>query len=80
MRCYAIAATTGKKMGDLSDRLLGDGLVPVHSALGRHKTPERALALPPSRQWIGYGMSHMDLLWHPEVYERIRQALASEWE
>jgi len=78
VQCYAIAATTGKKVGDFTDRLLGDGLVPVRSALGRHKDPARALALLPSHQWIGYEMSHMDLLWHPEVYAQIRQWLASE--
>ena len=39
VRCYTIAATTGKKVGDLDDELLGDGLVPLNSALGRHKDP-----------------------------------------
>jgi pimeloyl-ACP methyl ester carboxylesterase len=78
VNCYAIAGTTGKRIGDLSDRLLGDGLVPVRSALGRHKDPARALALPPSRQWIAYEMSHMDLLWRPEVYAQIKEWLAAE--
>ena len=36
VRCYAIAATTGKQAGDLGASLLGDGLVPLASALGRH--------------------------------------------
>ena len=35
VRCYAIGATVGKRAGDLKDRLLvGDGLVPLASALG----------------------------------------------
>jgi pimeloyl-ACP methyl ester carboxylesterase len=38
VQCYAIAATTGKQEGDLSDRFLGDGIVFLNSALGRHKT------------------------------------------
>jgi hypothetical protein len=71
VRSYAIAATTGKKRGDLRDRVLGDGLVPVASALGRHDDSHRALGIPQSRQWIGYGMSHLDLLARPEVSERI---------
>lgn len=76
VRCYAAAATTGKKPGDLNDRLLGDGLVSLSSALGRHDDPGRSLSIPESRQWVGHGMSHMDLLSRPEVYERIREWLA----
>jgi pimeloyl-ACP methyl ester carboxylesterase len=71
VQSYAIAATTGRKPGDLRDRLLGDGLVPVSSALGRHDDLHRALRFPQSRQWIGYGMNHMDLLGRPEVSARI---------
>lgn len=70
--CYAVAATLGKKTGDLGDRLLGDGLVPLDSALGRHRNPARQLAFAPERQWIGVGMGHLDLLSRPEVYERLR--------
>ena len=62
VQSYAMAATTGKKPGDIRDRLLGDGLVPVSSALGLHEDPHRSLRFPKSRQWIGYGMNHMDLL------------------
>jgi pimeloyl-ACP methyl ester carboxylesterase len=74
-RCFAVAATTGKSKGDLNDRLLGDGLVPVSSALGRHANPALDLAIPATRQWVGYEMNHMDLLSSVEVYRRIRQWL-----
>ncbi len=50
--CYAIAATTAASPGDLRGRLLGDGLVPVMSALGRHKEAARNLNFAPDRQWI----------------------------
>jgi pimeloyl-ACP methyl ester carboxylesterase len=76
VECYAAAATTGKKTGDLNDRLLGDGLVSVSSALGRHEDAERSLAIPESRRWVGYGVNHMDLLSRPEVYEQVRNWLA----
>jgi hypothetical protein len=66
--CHAIAATTGRRTGDARDRLLGDGLVPLHSAL--------SLPLPADRQWIGYGMGHLDLLHRREVYEKLREWLA----
>lgn len=70
--CYAIAAITRPDAGDLHARLVGDGLVPLDSALGRHVEPARTLTFPPERQWIGRGMNHLDLLGRPEVYERIR--------
>jgi len=76
VRCYAAAATTGKRPGDLNDRLLGDGLVSLSSALGRHEEPDRSLSIPESRQWVGHGMNHMDLLSRPEVYEQLRDWLA----
>jgi len=76
VKCYAIAATTGKRAGDLGDRVLGDGLVPVASALGRHADPRLALSIPKSRQWVGYGMNHLDLLSHPEVYAVMKRWLA----
>jgi pimeloyl-ACP methyl ester carboxylesterase len=74
--CYAIAATTGKKVGDLSDRLLGDGIVPLASALGRHANPKLALTFDNSRQHVAYGIGHLDLLSRPEVYTQIKQWLA----
>ncbi len=74
--CYAVAATTGLAAGGLNDRLIGDGLVTVDSALGRHKDPALALAFLPHRQWIGCGMNHFDLLDRVEVYERIALWLA----
>jgi pimeloyl-ACP methyl ester carboxylesterase len=76
VECYAMAATIARHAGDLSGRLLGDGFVPVDSALGRHADPTRALSFPSSRQWVGYGMRHLDLLGRPEAYAQIRQWLA----
>jgi pimeloyl-ACP methyl ester carboxylesterase len=75
VKCYAMAASTVKKTGSLAG-LLGDGLVPVDSALGRHKDPGRTLPFAKSRQWIGYGLSHFDLLNDPAVYQQIKQWMA----
>jgi hypothetical protein len=76
VRCHALAASIGRRRGDLKDRLLGDGLVPLDSALGHHDDPRRALAFAPSRQWVGHGLNHLDLLDHPRVYGRLRRVLA----
>lgn len=48
-------------------RLRGDGLVPVASALGQHRDPERDLAVPASRKAIIADAGHLALLHHPEV-------------
>jgi pimeloyl-ACP methyl ester carboxylesterase len=76
VRCFAVAASIGASSGDMKDRLLGDGLVPLDSALGRHKGPARTLAFPADRQWVGYGINHLDLLGHAEVFTQLRQWLA----
>jgi pimeloyl-ACP methyl ester carboxylesterase len=67
--CYAIAGTLAP---EARSRLPGDGMVPVDSALGRHKTPEKNLGFPLEHQWIGYGIGHLDLLSRAEVYATIR--------
>ncbi len=76
LRCYALAASLGAQGGELKERLLGDGLVPLDSALGQHKDAARAIAFPPERQWVGYGMNHLDLLGRPEVYAKLKEWLA----
>jgi pimeloyl-ACP methyl ester carboxylesterase len=77
VQCYAMGATTGKRAGDLRDQLLGDGLVPLHSALGYHMDARLAVPFPEAQQWIGYDMNHLDLLDRRDVYEQLRQWLAS---
>lgn len=76
--CYAMAATTGSQEGDFRDRLIGDGLVPLASALGRDKDPERTLRFPEARQWIGCSMNHLDLLCRPEAYGKLLQWLGED--
>ena len=71
VKCYAIAAVRAAKRSLLSARLIGDGLVTLDSALGRHRDRARMLAIPRSRQWVGYEMGHRDLLSRPEAYRQI---------
>jgi pimeloyl-ACP methyl ester carboxylesterase len=74
--CYTMAAINARQAESLDNPLAGDGLVPINSALGRHPLPELDLAIPETRQWVGYGMNHWDLLSQPEVYDQIRDWLA----
>jgi pimeloyl-ACP methyl ester carboxylesterase len=75
VKCYALAAARAAKRSTLSERLVGDGLVPLNSALGQHRDAVRKLAIPENRQWVGYRMGHGDLLSSPDVYARIRSWL-----
>jgi hypothetical protein len=75
-RCFAVAGSSGEQSDDLRERLLGDGLVPLDSALGRHADPARALAFAADRQQVVHGSNHMQLLNHPQVYARLLQWLA----
>ena len=76
VQCCAVGASITEKGSHLHERLLGDGLVPLPSALGRHADPGRSLDFPDSQRWVAYGMSHFDLLARREVYERILHWLA----
>lgn len=73
--CFTLAATTAGQRSDLADGLIGDGLVPLHSALGEHDDPLRSLVFAPSCQRIVYRMSHLALLNHPDVTQQILQWL-----
>ena len=75
--CYAMAATKAGAANKLHDRFLGDGLVPLASALGEHSDPARSLGFDPARQWIGKGMNHFDLLSRPAVSGQIVRWLQS---
>ena len=78
LKCYTIAATTSEKSSILGDKLIGDGLVTLNSALGRHKNADLNLLFPETHQWIARDMNHLDLLNHLEVYETIKHWLESE--
>ena len=71
LRCYAFAASAGRRRGPFGERLLGDGLVPVESALGHHSEPARSLPFPAPRTRIFVGMKHLELLTRREVGEQI---------
>jgi hypothetical protein len=69
--CYTVAATLAAKRSLLADRLIGDGLVPLNSALGVHSDPARSLVFAKSSQLIVYRTNHMALLGSAEVSEQL---------
>ncbi|MGS0754224.1 esterase/lipase family protein [Roseateles sp. GG27B] len=74
--CYAVAATTAAQRSTLANRLIGDGLVPLHSALGEHDDPNRCLHFAQDAQWIAYRMNHLELLNSPAVTRQLLRWLA----
>ena len=76
LRCYALAASLGDEPGSIRGRVLGDGLVPVASALGRHTQPDRTLVFDDERQRVLGGINHMELLSRPVVAEQLLRWLA----
>ncbi len=73
--CYTVAATTAKQRSPLAERILGDGLVPLDSALGQHPDAQRCLNFPKAHQHIAYGTHHMQLLRSPAIAARVLQWL-----
>ena len=47
--CYTVAATPARQRSLLADRLVGDGLVPLHSALGQHDDAHTQSGIRPGR-------------------------------
>ena len=76
VRCYAVAALKANRW-TAGNGALGDGVVPVNSALGRHRDPARTLEFPPHCQWLVTARNHFDLLSDAAVYQRIRSWLAA---
>ncbi len=71
VQCYTVAATAASHRCSLADRLLGDGLVPLKSALGQHSNRARSLGFNKQNRAIAFSMNHMELLSSPSVTEQM---------
>jgi len=74
----AVAATLAGRRSPAAERLVGDGLVPVHSALGVHDDKGHTLGFAKDRQAVFYGVGHLDLLGDAGVARRMVQWLAPD--
>lgn len=70
--CYAVSAVLRKETNYMSKNILGDGLVPVKSALGKHKTETKSLNFKDENTLIVNENSHTDLLSNTKVYDRLK--------
>lgn len=71
--CYNIAATKGGGKENWKNNLIGDGLVPVGSALGKHTNIAKDLKFPTANNWILEDSNHIDLLKRGEVLSQIKK-------
>ncbi len=69
--CHAIGATTAAAPRAVVDRIVGDGLVSLDSALGEHRDVRRRLSFRPDSTWVARSTSHLQLLSRPEVGQQM---------
>lgn len=78
VRYFALAALLNTKPNAAAERVVGDGLVPLDSALGQSKDMARTLNIPPEHKWIGYGLGHNEMLLDAAVFSQLREFLNQE--
>jgi len=76
VQSYLVAATKAEKTSSLRSAMIGDGLVPLASALGEHDDPALALDVPKSHRLVVTSAGHWDLLDRADVYAKLRGWLA----
>lgn len=75
--CYAVAATLAARRSPVAERLVGDGLVPLRSALGLHADPARTLGFAQSHQCVLHRTGHLGLLGDAAVARQLVQWLGA---
>lgn len=75
VECFAVAGTLAENHTRPGAAWVGDGLVPVASALGQGRKGHAGLEIPPHRRWIATRTGHLDLLADPAVFGKLRDWL-----
>ncbi len=75
VECFTVAATLSARNKPVAECLVGDGLVPLHSALGVHDDPARCLDFPRARRHVAYRLGHLALLSDAGVARKLVQWL-----
>jgi pimeloyl-ACP methyl ester carboxylesterase len=68
---YVVAGTLTKDPQHPLTRFLGDSLVRMPSALGKARAVEDSIPFPQSNCRVFYGVGHIALAHHPEVFQQI---------
>ena len=75
--CYAIGTTTSEYVSKFHEKVVGDGLVSINSALGVHKDKKLDLNIPKENQFTSSEINHMQLLSNKEIYLVIKSWLTT---
>jgi len=76
VQTFLVAATTAPSAEGWRSAAVGDRLVPLASALGRHRDPALSLGVPAERCFVATGAHHWDLLDRADVYAQLHRWLA----
>jgi pimeloyl-ACP methyl ester carboxylesterase len=71
VQTFLVAAVQAQRTDAARNAWIGDGLVPLASALGEHARVGMALTVPDSHKQVVTGANHWDLLNRPEVYQQL---------
>lgn len=74
----AVAATLANAHAPIAQRLLGDGLVPLDSALGEHGERRFRLRVPVERRSVVFSTGHIEVLSRPKVYEQLAAWISTD--
>jgi pimeloyl-ACP methyl ester carboxylesterase len=68
VKCFAIATNARSN----ENKILGDGLVSIKSALGEHPDSAFDLSISTKQKWTGVNINHMQLLSDPDIYQVLK--------
>ena len=71
VQAFLVAAVQAQRLEDARNAWIGDGLVPLASALGEHESEAMSLLVPDSHKQVVTNSNHWDLLNHAEVYQQL---------
>lgn len=77
IKCYSLAGIVGKEAKTIKSKLLGDNMVGVKSALGKHKNASKNIFSEMTDTYIVNECNHTDLLSNLKVYNKIKSWIAS---
>lgn len=75
VQCYTLASTISSKIQNAATDFVGDGLVPLDSAFGKHKNVDWSLNFAEENQALIKGIHHLDLLSDEQVFHVIKKWL-----
>jgi len=74
--CCTVGATLAAQRSPVAERLVGDGLVPLHSALGWHDDAARRLEFARAQQCVVHRTGHLQMLGDARVARQLVRWLA----